>query len=158
MDRPVKRLMSIMVRNLFLGQQPKTKWCSYSSRRRRNGNNNVVVCEKVVGIDLGTTNSVVAAVEVGKPTIVTNAEGQRMTPSVVAYTKNGLLGGTEVDEEAKQASYKIVWEENGNVKLDCLAIGKQFAAEEISAQFLRLEVEHISNLRTVEVGTTCTNC
>ncbi|KAK7823737.1 stromal 70 kda heat shock-related protein [Quercus suber] len=57
--------------------------------RRRNGNNNVVVCEKVVGIDLGTTNSVVAAVEVGKPTIVTNAEGQRMTPSVVAYTKNG---------------------------------------------------------------------
>ncbi|KAH7836104.1 hypothetical protein Vadar_032743 [Vaccinium darrowii] len=49
----------------------------------------VVVNEKLVGIDLGTTNSVVAAMEGGKPTIVTNAEGQRMTPSVVAYTKKG---------------------------------------------------------------------
>ncbi|KAK1310266.1 hypothetical protein QJS10_CPA08g01233 [Acorus calamus] len=48
-----------------------------------------VAAEKVVGIDLGTTNSAVAAMEGGKPTIVTNAEGQRTTPSVVAYTKNG---------------------------------------------------------------------
>ncbi|CAI9767272.1 unnamed protein product [Fraxinus pennsylvanica] len=48
-----------------------------------------VVAEKVMGIDLGTTNSIVAAMEVGKPTIVTNAEGQRTTPSVVAYTKSG---------------------------------------------------------------------
>jgi molecular chaperone DnaK (HSP70) len=47
------------------------------------------VAEKVVGIDLGTTNSAVAAMEGGKPTIVTNAEGQRTTPSVVAYTKTG---------------------------------------------------------------------
>ncbi|VVB17754.1 unnamed protein product [Arabis nemorensis] len=47
-----------------------------------------VVNEKVVGIDLGTTNSAVAAMEGGKPTIVTNAEGQRTTPSVVAYTKS----------------------------------------------------------------------
>jgi len=44
---------------------------------------------QVVGIDLGTTNSAVAAMEGGKPTIVTNAEGARTTPSVVAYTKNG---------------------------------------------------------------------
>lgn len=44
---------------------------------------------KVVGIDLGTTNSAVAAMEGGKPTIVTNAEGARTTPSVVAYTKTG---------------------------------------------------------------------
>ncbi|KAF3958073.1 hypothetical protein CMV_016977 [Castanea mollissima] len=160
-------------RNLFLGQQPKTKWssCSSSRRRRRNGNNNVVVCEKVVGIDLGTTNSAVAAMEGGKPTIVTNAEGQRTTPSVVAYTKNGdkLVGQiakrqavvnpentffsvkrfigrkmSEVDEEAKQVSYKVVRDENGNVKLECPAIGKQFAAEEISAQVLRKLVEDAS--------------
>ncbi|ERN03943.1 hypothetical protein AMTR_s00079p00035970 [Amborella trichopoda] len=48
-----------------------------------------VVCEKVVGIDLCTTNSAGAAMEGGKPTIVTNVEGQRTTQSVVAYTKNG---------------------------------------------------------------------
>lgn len=120
-----------------------------------------VVCEKVVGIDLGTTNSAVAAMEGGKPTIVTNAEGQRTTPSVVAFTKNGdrLVGQiakrqavvnpentffsvkrfigrkmVEVDEESKQVSYRVVRDDNGNVKLDCPAIGKQFAAEEISAQ------------------------
>jgi molecular chaperone DnaK (HSP70) len=44
---------------------------------------------QVVGIDLGTTNSAVAAMEGGRPTIVTNAEGARTTPSVVAYTKSG---------------------------------------------------------------------
>ncbi|KAE8673898.1 Stromal 70 kDa heat shock-related protein [Hibiscus syriacus] len=120
-----------------------------------------VVNEKVVGIDLGTTNSAVAAMEGGKPTIVTNAEGQRTTPSVVAYTKTGdrLVGQiakrqavvnpentffsvkrfigrkmSEVDEESKQISYRVIRDENGNVKLDCPAIGKQFAAEEISAQ------------------------
>ena len=130
---------------------------SYSSGRLR------VACEKVVGIDLGTTNSAVAAMEGGKPTIVTNAEGQRTTPSVVAYTKNGdrLVGQIakrqgvvnpentffsvkrfigrkmlEVDEESKQVSYRVVRDDNGNVKLDCPILGKQFAAEEISAQVL----------------------
>ena len=125
-----------------------------------------VANEKVVGIDLGTTNSAVAAMEGGKPTIVTNAEGQRTTPSVVAYTKSGdrLVGQiakrqavvnpentffsvkrfigrrmNEVDEEAKQVSYRVVKDDNGNVKLECPAIGKQFAAEEISAQvFVKL--------------------
>lgn len=123
-----------------------------------------VVNEKVVGIDLGTTNSAVAAMEGGKPTIVTNAEGQRTTPSVVAYTKNGdmLVGQIakrqavvnpentffsvkrfigrkmdEVGEEAKQVSYKVVRDENGNVKLECPVLAKLFAAEEISAQVLR---------------------
>eukprot|EP00252_Welwitschia_mirabilis_P024048 TRINITY_DN698_c0_g1_i2.p1 TRINITY_DN698_c0_g1~~TRINITY_DN698_c0_g1_i2.p1 ORF type:complete len:699 (-),score=171.35 TRINITY_DN698_c0_g1_i2:460-2556(-) len=127
-----------------------------------------VVNEKVVGIDLGTTNSAVAAMEGGKPTIITNAEGQRTTPSVVAYSKNGdrLVGQiakrqavvnpentffsvkrfigrkmSEVDEEAKQVSYRVFRDENGNVKLDCPAIGKQFAAEEISAQVLRKLVD-----------------
>ncbi|KAK6143774.1 hypothetical protein DH2020_024122 [Rehmannia glutinosa] len=130
-----------------------------------------VVAEKVVGIDLGTTNSAVAAMEGGKPTIVTNAEGQRTTPSVVAYTKNGdrLVGQiakrqavvnpentffsvkrfigrkmSEVDEESKQVSYHVVRDENGNVKLECPAIGKQFAAEEISAQVLRKLVDDAS--------------
>ncbi|KAE8734066.1 Heat shock 70 kDa protein 7 [Hibiscus syriacus] len=130
-----------------------------------------VLNEKVVGIDLGTTNSAVAAMEGGKPTIVTNAEGQRTTPSVVAYTKNGdrLVGQiakrqavvnpentffsvkrfigrkmSEVDEESKQVSYRVVRDDNGNVKLDCPAIGKQFAAEEISAQVLRKLVDDAS--------------
>ncbi|KAL4386619.1 hypothetical protein GQ457_09G013440 [Hibiscus cannabinus] len=130
-----------------------------------------VVNEKVVGIDLGTTNSAVAAMEGGKPTIVTNAEGQRTTPSVVAYTKSGdrLVGQiakrqavvnpentffsvkrfigrkmSEVDEESKQVSYRVIRDENGNVKLDCPAIGKQFAAEEISAQVLRKLVDDAS--------------
>ncbi|KAJ6715534.1 HEAT SHOCK PROTEIN 70KDA [Salix viminalis] len=109
--------------------------------------------------------------EGGKPTIVTNVEGQRTTPSVVAYTKNGdrLVGQiakrqavvnpentffsvkrfigrkmSEVDEESKQVSYKVVRDENGNVKLECPAIGKQFAAEEISAQVLRKLVDDAS--------------
>lgn len=133
-------------------------------KTRRNGPLRVVA-EKVVGIDLGTTNSAVGAMEGGKPVIVTNAEGQRTTPSVVAYTKNGdrLVGQiakrqavvnpentffsvkrfigrkmSEVDEESKQVSYTVVRDENGNVKLDCPAIGKQFAAEEISAQVIEL--------------------
>ncbi|KAL2513882.1 Heat shock 70 kDa protein 7 [Forsythia ovata] len=142
-----------------------------SSRRKFSTTPFRVVAEKVVGIDLGTTNSAVAAMEGGKPTIVTNAEGQRTTPSVVAYTKNGdrLVGQiakrqsvvnpentffsvkrfigrkmNEVDEESKQVSYHVVRDENGNVKLQCPAIGKQFAAEEISAQVLRKLVDDAS--------------
>ena len=118
---------------------------------------------KVIGIDLGTTNSVVAVMEGGKPEVITNAEGQRTTPSVVAYTKKGdLLVGqiakrqavinpentfysvkrfigrktSEVTEELRQVSYKILQTED-IIKLDCPALNKQFAAEEISAQILR---------------------
>ncbi len=118
---------------------------------------------KVIGIDLGTTNSVVAVMEGGKPEVITNAEGQRTTPSVVAYTKKGdLLVGqiakrqavinpentfysvkrfigrqtSEVNEELRQVSYKVLQTED-IIKLDCPALTKQFAAEELSAQILR---------------------
>ena len=128
-------------------------------------------CEKVVGIDLGTTNSAVAAMEGGKPTIVTNAEGQRTTPSVIAYTKTGdqLVGQiakrqgvvnpdntffsvkrfigrkmAEVNEELKQVPYIVEKDSNGNVKLSCPALGKEFAAEELSAQVLRKLTEDAS--------------
>jgi molecular chaperone DnaK len=118
---------------------------------------------KVIGIDLGTTNTVVAVMEGGKQEVITNAEGQRTTPSVVAYTKKGdLLVGqiakrqavinpentfysvkrfigrktSEVTEELRQVSYKVIQTED-IIKLDCPALGKQFAAEEISSQVLR---------------------
>ncbi|KAH8514788.1 hypothetical protein H0E87_007583 [Populus deltoides] len=159
--------------SVFFGQNLRgttatsLKHTNNTSRRRYSTGPVRVVNEKVVGIDLGTTNSAVAAMEGGKPTIVTNAEGQRTTPSVVAYTKNGdrLVGQiakrqavvnpentffsvkrfigrkmSEVDEESKQVSYRVVRDENGNVKLECPAIGKQFAAEEISAQVLDNEL------------------
>ncbi|KAK4413319.1 Stromal heat shock-related protein, chloroplastic [Sesamum alatum] len=138
-----------------------------------------VVSEKVVGIDLGTTNSAVAAMEGGQPTIITNAEGQRTTPSVVAYTKTGdrLVGQiakrqavvnpentffsvkrfigrkmNEVDDESKQVSYKVVKDENGNVKLECPATGKMFAPEEISAQVLRKLVDDASKFLNDKVA------
>ncbi|RDX97609.1 Stromal 70 kDa heat shock-related protein, chloroplastic, partial [Mucuna pruriens] len=146
-------------RTLFLGQRLKTKaFIKVKTTPRRVGPLRVVN-EKVVGIDLGTTNSAVAAMEGGKPTIITNAEGQRTTPSVVAYTKSGdrLVGQiakrqavvnpentffsvkrfigrkmSEVDEESKQVSYRVVRDDNGNVKLDCPAIGKQKLVDDAS--------------------------
>ena len=118
---------------------------------------------KVVGIDLGTTNSCVAVMEGGKPTVIANAEGFRTTPSVVAYTKNQdqLVGQIakrqavmnpentfysakrfvgrrvdEVNEESKEVSYGVE-KAGSSVKLKCPVLDKQFSPEEVAAQVLR---------------------
>lgn len=119
---------------------------------------------KVVGIDLGTTNSVVAAIEGGQPSVIINAEGLRTTPSIVAYTKKQeLLVGQiakrqavinpentffsvkrfigskegEIAEESKKLPYKVIKDQNENIKIKCPALNKDFSPEEISAQVLR---------------------
>jgi molecular chaperone DnaK len=119
---------------------------------------------KVVGIDLGTTNSVVAAIEGGQPSVIINAEGLRTTPSIVAYTKKQeLLVGqiakrqavinpentffsvkrfigskeAEISTESKQLPYKVNKDQNDNIKIKCPALNKDFSPEEISAQVLR---------------------
>jgi len=121
---------------------------------------------RAVGIDLGTTNSVVATLEGGVPTVIVNSEGGRTTPSVVAFKKNGeLLVGqiarrqsvtnpentlysikrfmgrrfSEVEDERKLVPYKVVPGVNDSVKFDIN--GKLYAPEEISAFVLKKLVE-----------------
>jgi molecular chaperone DnaK len=117
---------------------------------------------KVIGIDLGTTNSVVAVVEGGTPTVIPNQEGSRLTPSVVAFTKDGeiLVGQIakrqsitnpentvfsikrfmgrrydEVQQEIKLVPYKVVNAPNGDARVEIR--GKQYSPPEISAMILR---------------------
>jgi molecular chaperone DnaK len=119
---------------------------------------------KVVGIDLGTTNSVIAIIEGGKPNVIPNSEGLRTTPSIVAYTKKQeLLVGqiakrqavinptntffsikrfigsktNEINVNKKDFSYEITSDENSNIKIKCPILNKEFSPEEISAQVLR---------------------
>ncbi|MGA9526454.1 MAG: molecular chaperone DnaK, partial [Myxococcaceae bacterium] len=116
---------------------------------------------KIIGIDLGTTNSVVAIMEGREPKVITNEEGNRTTPSVVAFAKDGerLVGQVakrqsitnpertiysikrfmgrrydEVSEETKLVPYKMVRGPNGDARIDI--DGKQFSPPEISAQVL----------------------
>jgi len=124
---------------------------------------------RAVGIDLGTTNSVVAIWENGQATVIANSEGARTTPSVVAYTEdNQRLAGQiarrqailnpaatiysakrfigrkwgEVDEESKIVSYKVVRGPSDAVRFDIR--GKMIAPEEVSAQVVRKLVEDAS--------------
>ncbi|HET9264737.1 MAG TPA: molecular chaperone DnaK [Vicinamibacterales bacterium] len=117
---------------------------------------------KIIGIDLGTTNSVVAVMEGGEPVVITNPEGSRITPSVVGFTKSGerLVGQVakrqavtnpentvfsikrfmgrkydEVNEEMKMVPYQVVRASNGDVRV--AAGGKEYSPPEISAMILQ---------------------
>ena len=117
---------------------------------------------KVIGIDLGTTNSVVAVMEGGDPVVITNTEGGRLTPSVVAFTKDGerpvgqvarrqaitnpentvfsikrFMGRRydEVSHEIKLVPYKVVRASNGDARVECR--GKEYSPPEISAMILQ---------------------
>jgi molecular chaperone DnaK len=117
---------------------------------------------KTIGIDLGTTNSCMAVLEGGEPTVIPNAEGGRTTPSVVAFTGDGerLVGPpakrqqvtnpqntifsikrfvgrkySEVDEEMKIVPYEVIEGPNGDVRVN--AAGKEYAPPEISAMILQ---------------------
>ena len=117
---------------------------------------------KIIGIDLGTTNSVVAIMEGSEPKVIVNAEGSRITPSVVGFAKSGerLVGQVakrqavtnpentvysikrfmgrkfnEVNEEMKMVPYKVERAANGDVRVD--TGGKQYSPPEISAMILQ---------------------
>jgi molecular chaperone DnaK len=133
---------------------------------------------KVVGIDLGTTYSVVAVMEGGKPVVIANSEGSRTTPSVVGFSKDGdrLVGQmarrqaemnpqntfygvkrflgrkyAELSPQAKQVPYTIRKDDNGNIKIRCPRLNKEYTAEEVSAMILRKLADEASRYLGEEV-------
>jgi molecular chaperone DnaK len=127
--------------------------------------------KKIVGIDLGTTNSVVSVLEGANPNVIPNAEGNRTTPSVVAYTANGevLVGQIakrqavvnpentfssvkrfigcqydEIENEINRISYKVKKEDGGKLKIYSPILNKSFSPEEISASVLKKLVSDAS--------------
>ena len=133
--------------------------------------NEKITSKKIVGIDLGTTNSVVSVLEGATPNVIPNSEGNRTTPSVVAYTANGetLVGQLakrqavvnpentfssvkrfigckyeEIEEEIGRISYQVKKDSAGNVKIYSPILKKDFSPEEISASVLKKLVNDAS--------------
>ena len=133
--------------------------------------NSKTTSKKIIGIDLGTTNSVVAVLEGANPNVIPNSEGGRTTPSVVAYTANGetlvgqlakrqavvnpentfysvkrFIGCTfnEIMDETNRISYLVKKDEAGNIKIHAPILKKDFSPEEISASVLKKLVSDAS--------------
>ena len=133
--------------------------------------NEKITSKKIVGIDLGTTNSVVSVLEGATPNVIPNSEGNRTTPSVVAYTANGetLVGQLakrqavvnpentfssvkrfigckydEIEQEIGRISYQVKKDASGNVKIYSPILKKDFSPEEISASVLKKLVNDAS--------------
>ncbi|MGF1601298.1 MAG: molecular chaperone DnaK [Thermosynechococcaceae cyanobacterium] len=126
---------------------------------------------KIVGIDLGTTNSVVAVMEGGKPVVIANVEGSRTTPSVVGFGKDGerLIGQlarrqavlnpqntffgikryigrkySELSPESKRVPYTIRRDQSDNIQIKCPRLEREFAPEEVAAMILKKLTEEAS--------------
>ena len=127
--------------------------------------------KKIVGIDLGTTNSVIAVLEGANPSVISNSEGDRTTPSIVAYTPKGeVLVGLlakrqavvnpentfssikrfigckydEIKEEIARISYHVKKEPSGNIRIFSPLLNKEFTPEEISSSILKKLVNDAS--------------
>lgn len=123
---------------------------------------------RIVGIDLGTTNSVLGVLEAGRPVVIANSEGSRTTPSVVGYTKdNELLVGQlarrqlvlsprntfsnlkrfvgrawdEIEDNSLSVPYNVRANEEGNIRITCQVSGREYAPEELVASIIRKLVD-----------------
>ncbi len=123
---------------------------------------------RIVGIDLGTTNSVIGVLEAGRPQVIANAEGSRTTPSVVGYTKDSELlvgqlarrqlvlsprntfsnlkrfvgrGWDELEENSLSVPYNVRANEQGNVRITCPVTEREYAPEELVASIIRKLVD-----------------